>query len=180
MIMAIVLSLLIGESSLVLGDIGTATSYHPPYLPTKCNGNRQDQFPPGNLFVAVGEGLWDNGAACGRRYRLRCLSGSNKPCKDDTIDVKVVDFCPKSPCPSTILLSSDAFAAISRSDAKINIEYVQIWWTTSRHNSPQLYCTYKYLHSRTIFLFLWTMLQEIMFEVCGIVYPIGFYHANYK
>ncbi|KAK1550186.1 hypothetical protein Q3G72_015093 [Acer saccharum] len=126
MIMPIVLSLLIGESSLVLGDIGTATSYPPPYLPTKCNGNRLDQFPPGNLFVAVGEGLWDNGAACGRRYRLRCLSGSNKPCKDDTIDVKVVDFCPKSPCPSTVLLSSDAFAAISRSDEKINIEYVQI------------------------------------------------------
>ena len=95
---------------------------------TKCGGNRNDQFPAGNLFVAVSEGLWDNGAACGRRYRLRCLSGNNKPCRDigTTIDVRVVDFCPRRPCPSTIVLSSDAFAAISRNpDAKINIEYIQ-------------------------------------------------------
>jgi len=93
---------------------------------TKCNGNRQDQFPPGNLFVSVSEGLWDNGAACGRRYRLRCLSGNNKPCKDGTIDVRVVDFCRKSPCPSTILLSNDAFSSVSYSpSAKINVEYIQ-------------------------------------------------------
>jgi len=76
--------------------------------------------------VAVSEGLWDNGAACGRRYRLRCLSGNNKPCKDGTIDVKVVDYCPQSPCPSTLLMSSNAFAAISHSPkAKINVEYIQ-------------------------------------------------------
>ncbi|XP_075652154.1 EG45-like domain containing protein [Castanea sativa] len=117
----------LGLISLVLGDICTAASYGPPYIPTRCNGNRQDQFPPGNLFVAVSEGLWDNGAACGRRYRLRCLSGNNKPCKDGTIDVKVVDYCPQSPCPSTLLLSSNAFAAISNSPtAKINVEYIQI------------------------------------------------------
>lgn len=95
---------------------------------TRCGGNRQDQFPPGNLFVSVSEGLWDNGAACGRRYRLRCLSGSNKPCKDikTTVDVRVIDFCSKRPCPSTILMSGDAFSAISRSpNAKINVEYIQ-------------------------------------------------------
>ncbi|GFP95799.1 eg45-like domain containing protein 2, partial [Phtheirospermum japonicum] len=97
---------------------------------TKCNGNRQDQFPDGNLFVAVSKGLWDNGAACGRRYRMRCLSGNNKPCNniDATIDVRVVDFCKprRKPCPSTVVLSTDAFAALSRSPrAKINIEYVR-------------------------------------------------------
>ncbi|KAK2660938.1 hypothetical protein Ddye_007471 [Dipteronia dyeriana] len=75
--------------------------------------------------VAVGEVLWDNGAACGWLYSLRCLSGGKKPCKDGNIDVKVVDFCPKSPCPSTILLSSDAFAAILLPTYKVNIEYVQ-------------------------------------------------------
>ncbi|KAI5669579.1 hypothetical protein M9H77_19432 [Catharanthus roseus] len=113
---------------LVLGDIGTATSYNPPYTPTKCGGNRLDQFPAGNLFVSVSEGLWDNGAACGRRYRIRCLSGNNKPCKDftTTIDVRVVDFCSSRPCPSTIVLSKDAFSVISRRDTKINIEYIQI------------------------------------------------------
>nr|XP_009797601.1 PREDICTED: EG45-like domain containing protein isoform X1 [Nicotiana sylvestris] len=124
-ICVILLSLFwINEVSLVLGDIGTATSYNPPYTPTKCGGNRADQFPSGNLFVAVSEGLWDNGAACGRRYRLRCLSGNNRPCKEGTIDVKVVDYCTKRPCPSTIVLSSDAFAQVSHSqNAKINIEY---------------------------------------------------------
>ncbi|KAL8501850.1 hypothetical protein ACS0TY_021098 [Phlomoides rotata] len=124
----ILLSILCNEmSSLVLADIGTATSYDPPYTPTKCHGNRQDQFPSGNLFVQVSEGLWDKGAACGRRYRLRCLSGSNRPCKDGTVDVRVVDFCSKRPCPSTIVMSNDAFAAVSRSsDTKINIEFIQV------------------------------------------------------
>ncbi|XP_027355073.1 EG45-like domain containing protein [Abrus precatorius] len=111
---------------LSLGDVGTATSYGPPYIPTACGGNMARQFPPGNLFVAVDEGLWDNGAACGRKYRIRCVSGNNKPCKGGSIDVKVVDFCASSPCPSTLLMSSDAFAAISRFPrAKINIEFTQ-------------------------------------------------------
>ncbi|CAB4297300.1 EG45-like domain containing protein [Prunus yedoensis var. nudiflora] len=128
LVLSIVLSLLCREAKLVLGDIGTATSYRPPYIPTGCFGNQQDQFPPGNLFVAVSEGLWDNGAACGRRYRLRCLSGHKKPCKGGaTVDVKVVDLCRRSPCPSTIAMSTDAFAAISRSPStKINVEYIQI------------------------------------------------------
>ncbi|KAL4560207.1 hypothetical protein LXL04_032356 [Taraxacum kok-saghyz] len=109
-----------------LGEIGTASSYDPPYTPTRCNGNQPDQFPLGNLFVSVSEGLWDNGAACGRRYRLKCLSGNNKPCRGGTIDVKVVDFCSKRPCPSTIVLSNDAFSSISKSQkGKINVEYVE-------------------------------------------------------
>ncbi|KAG8375781.1 hypothetical protein BUALT_Bualt10G0136000 [Buddleja alternifolia] len=126
LVMALVLSISCKEMILVLGDIGTATSYDPPYIPTKCHGNRQDQFPSGNLFVQVSEGLWDNGAACGRRYRLRCLSGSNKPCKNGAVDVRVVDFCSRRPCPSTIVMSKDAFSAVSHSpDAKINIEFIQ-------------------------------------------------------
>ncbi|XP_076956540.1 EG45-like domain containing protein 2 [Bidens hawaiensis] len=124
----IILSVLVILSiKYALGDVGTATSYDPPYTPTRCNGNQADQFPSGNLFISVSEGLWDNGAACGRRYRLKCLSGSRKPCRDDTIDVRVVDYCSKSPCPSTIVLSNDAFSAISKTlRGKINVEYVQI------------------------------------------------------
>ncbi|KAG5048424.1 hypothetical protein JHK85_009527 [Glycine max] len=57
---------------------------------TACDGNRPGKFPPGNLFVAVIEGLWDNGAACGRRYRIRCVSGNNRPCKGGSIDVKAL------------------------------------------------------------------------------------------
>ncbi|ESR63704.1 hypothetical protein CICLE_v10010378mg, partial [Citrus x clementina] len=84
LLFTIILSLLSTELSFVFAGFGTVTAYHPPYLPTRCNGNGQEQFPPGNLFVAVGECLWDNGAACGslwgngaacgRRYRLRCIS----------------------------------------------------------------------------------------------------------
>ncbi|XP_039033875.1 EG45-like domain containing protein [Hibiscus syriacus] len=128
MFLAILVTAMISkEAYLVHGDIGTASFYNPPYIPTKCDGNTEEQFPPGNMFVTVSEGLWDNGAACGRRYRLRCLSGPKRPCKHRTIDVKVVDFCPLMPCPSTIMLSRDAFAAIAhKRGRKINIEYIQV------------------------------------------------------
>ncbi|XP_031373434.1 EG45-like domain containing protein [Punica granatum] len=110
----------------VLGDVGTATSYDPPYLPTKCKGYDQTQFPEGGFFVAASEGLWDNGAACGRRYRMRCISGQRRPCKDGFIAVNVVDLCRTSPCPATLLLSNKAFNAISKyPNAKINVEYAQ-------------------------------------------------------
>ncbi|XP_039165704.1 EG45-like domain containing protein [Eucalyptus grandis] len=150
-VMAIVfMSLMSKEIGLfVIGDVGTASSYDPPYTQweillyviwcivykytnprhlsfQQSENNRADQFPPGNLFRAMSEGLWDNRAACGRRYRLRCPSGSNGPCKDGTVDVTVVDCCPKSPCPSTILLSTNRFSAISEySSAKIKAEYIQ-------------------------------------------------------
>ncbi|KAI4316313.1 hypothetical protein L6164_024304 [Bauhinia variegata] len=123
--LAIFLFLLLKQDD-VVGDVGTAASYGPPYIPTACDGNSRDQFPPGNLFVSVSEGLWDNGAACGRRYRIRCVSGNNRPCKGGSVDVRVVDFCGDS-CPNTILMSKDAFTAISRFHrAKINVEYTQI------------------------------------------------------
>ncbi|GAA0167303.1 hypothetical protein LIER_22267 [Lithospermum erythrorhizon] len=101
---------------------------------TKCNGNRQDQFPAGNLFVSVSKGLWDNGAACGRRYRLKCVSGNRKPCKGGAaIDVRVVDVCKGTPCPATILLSQDAFHSISDpSNTKINIEFTQYEYLSIR------------------------------------------------
>ncbi|OVA14402.1 Expansin/pollen allergen [Macleaya cordata] len=93
---------------------------------TKCNGYSQQQFPDGGMFAAASNGLWDNGAACGRRYRMRCISGLRRPCKDGTIVVQVVDVCRTNPCPSTLVLSNKAFDAISRiSETKINIEYAQ-------------------------------------------------------
>ncbi|XP_021891439.1 EG45-like domain containing protein [Carica papaya] len=108
------------------GDVGTASAYDPPYLPTRCKGYDQDQFPPGGYFVAASDGVWDNGAACGRRYRIRCISGPRRPCKNGFIVVQVVDFCRQSPCPATLLLSAEAFGAISRNiDARINIEFAQ-------------------------------------------------------
>ncbi|KAA3486242.1 EG45-like domain containing protein [Gossypium australe] len=110
----------------VLGDVGTAASYDPPYLPTRCGGYSEDQFPPGELFAAVSDGLWDNGASCGRKYRVRCISGPKRPCKVRSIVVQVVDLCSHDPCPATMQLSNKAFNAISKIDAKVNVEYAQI------------------------------------------------------
>lgn len=79
------------------------------------------------MFAAVSTALWDNGAACGRNYIVRCLSGTgNRPCKQGNIVVQVVDKCPQNPCRATLLLSKDAFNALSRSPtAKLNVEYAQ-------------------------------------------------------
>ncbi|RVX11105.1 hypothetical protein CK203_013325 [Vitis vinifera] len=56
------------------GDVGTAAQYNPPYLPTICYGNDASEFPSSNLFAAAGDGIWDNGASCGRQYLVRCIS----------------------------------------------------------------------------------------------------------
>ncbi|KAK8545336.1 hypothetical protein V6N12_026172 [Hibiscus sabdariffa] len=109
----------------VLGDVGTAASYDPPYMPTRCGGSNEDQFPPGEFFAAVSDGLWDNGASCGRKYRVRCISGPMRPCKVKSIVVQVVDLCSQDPCPATLRLSNKAFDAISKIDAKVNVEYAQ-------------------------------------------------------
>ncbi|KAK9268518.1 hypothetical protein L1049_000271 [Liquidambar formosana] len=58
------------------GDVGTSSQYSPPYIPTVCYGNDPTQFPSSNLFAAAGDGIWDNGAACGRQYLVRCISAS--------------------------------------------------------------------------------------------------------
>nr|POE60038.1 hypothetical protein CFP56_03629 [Quercus suber] len=73
---------------------------------TKCYGDDQDQFPSDGHFAAVSNGIWDNGAACGRRYRMRCISGPR----------------------ATMALPFKAFAAISipRYGVRINVEYAQI------------------------------------------------------
>eukprot|EP01018_Ginkgo_biloba_P035625 Gb_34549 [translate_table: standard] len=113
---------------LSVGDVGTARSYSPPYVPSYCYGYNEDQFPAGNLFAAVSDAIWDNKAACGRQYRIRCLSGTNprdrRPCRGRSIVVKIVDHCASPDCHETFHLSADAFAAITDSkQGKINIEY---------------------------------------------------------
>ncbi|RDI78555.1 hypothetical protein Vi05172_g11449 [Venturia inaequalis] len=72
---------------------GLATIYKPPYLPTKCYGGDSAQFPGGNLFGAVGPDLWDGGAACGRKYEVRCMApaGGSGKCKYGTVTIKIVE-----------------------------------------------------------------------------------------
>ncbi|KAJ1390186.1 RlpA-like protein, double-psi beta-barrel domain [Sesbania bispinosa] len=106
-------------------DVGTAARYSPPYLPT--------QFPSSNLFAAAGDGIWDNGAACGRQYLVRCISAEQpRTCiPDQSIQIKIVDYAssavsPPSVTGTTIVLSDKAFGTIANTTANlINIEFQQ-------------------------------------------------------
>ncbi|GMP60037.1 hypothetical protein CsSME_00023069 [Camellia sinensis var. sinensis] len=116
------------------GDVGTAAQYDPPYIPTACYGSDPSQFPSSNLFAAVGDGIWDNGASCGRQYLVRCISATApETCVvDQTVQIRVVDYVPTAASnPSaggtTIVLSKTAFGAIANSSAAlINIEFQQV------------------------------------------------------
>ncbi|KAI4376320.1 hypothetical protein MLD38_014098 [Melastoma candidum] len=117
-----------------LADVGTAAQYSPPYTPTACYGFDPSQFPSSFLFAAAGEGIWDNGAACGRQYLVRCISGPISTICDPTqmVQVRIVDLARTAKSrPSangaTIVLSNTAFKAIAKPNAiVINVEYIQV------------------------------------------------------
>ncbi|XP_030474006.1 EG45-like domain containing protein [Syzygium oleosum] len=123
----------------VLGDVGTASHYTPPYQPTECYGGDPSQFPSSNLFAAAGDGVWDNGAACGRQYLVRCISASKSgTCiPERTIQIKIVDYAlsstsaaatsKQSVAGATLVLSQTAFGAIANSSVtSINVEFQQV------------------------------------------------------
>ncbi|KAL5976996.1 hypothetical protein ACLOJK_021334 [Asimina triloba] len=115
-------------------DVGTATYYNPPYVPaTACYGRDESAFPANKLFAAASDGIWDNGAACGREYEVRCLSGPlRQACQvGTTIQVTVVDYMetsvsrPARPG-STLALSVNAFAMITNTSVPsqvVNVEF---------------------------------------------------------
>ncbi|KAF3442538.1 hypothetical protein FNV43_RR16454 [Rhamnella rubrinervis] len=116
-----------------LADVGTAAQYSPPYIPTECYGSDSSPFPTSNLFAAAGDGVWDNGASCGRQYIVRCISASTPGIciPGQTILIKIVDHAasvssnPSAPG-TTIVLSQTAFGTIANSTAtSINIEFQQ-------------------------------------------------------
>ncbi|KAK8933581.1 hypothetical protein KSP39_PZI015751 [Platanthera zijinensis] len=113
-------------------DVGTASSYVPPYLPTNCFGNDTSAFPADASFAAAGAAIWDNGAACGRKYEVRCLSSDTPGAcvsGDVIVMVTVVDQAARlgsqqSAAAATMSLSETAFRQIASLDAPaINIEY---------------------------------------------------------
>ncbi|CAN6442026.1 unnamed protein product [Victoria cruziana] len=114
-------------------DVGTAAFYGRPYVPTACYGTSVLMIPADGLFAAVNDGIWDNGAACGRDYSVRCLSGTTppNPCvAGQTVKVRIVDRAPPVSTPSsagtTFVLSTDAFSVIANSTAsQINVEFLQ-------------------------------------------------------
>ena len=84
------------------------------------------KLPSSNLFASAGNGIWDNGAACGRQYFVRCLSAQTAgTCKaGQVIKVKIVDRASRSG--EILVLSTIAFGAIANpSAAWINIEFAE-------------------------------------------------------
>ncbi|XP_057434523.1 EG45-like domain containing protein [Lotus japonicus] len=117
-----------------LCDVGTAARYKAPYLPTACFGKDASEFPSNNMFGSAGEGIWDNGAACGRQYQVRCISAAApRTCvPGQSIQIKIVDRAQSSVSrPSakdtSMVLSTTAFQAIANASASlINIEFQQV------------------------------------------------------
>lgn len=74
------------------------------------------------MVAGVSNALWNNGKACGKRYRVKCIGGTNEaphPCKNGkTVVVTVVDYC-SAGCQGVINLSKDAFSTIADPDAGI-------------------------------------------------------------
>ncbi|GFP93755.1 putative eg45-like domain containing protein 1 [Phtheirospermum japonicum] len=113
-------------------DIGTASRYTSPYTPTACYGGDPTQFPLSNYFAAAGEGIWDNGAACGRQYLVQCISAAvPQTCvPDKTIQVRIVDRAQSSVSRparegSSLVLSSIAFDAIANN--AVHLIWIDDW-----------------------------------------------------
>lgn len=103
-------------------------------IATACYGSDPSQFPSSNLFAAAGDGIWDNGASCGRQYLVRCISAS-KPgtcVQGQTIQIRIIDYVGTAPSlPSlngtTMVLSKTAFQTIANASVVdfINVEFQQ-------------------------------------------------------
>ncbi|KAL3824698.1 hypothetical protein ACJIZ3_020727 [Penstemon smallii] len=105
---------------------GSASFYTPPYVPSSCYGF-QDQ---GVMIAAAPAGIFNNRAACGRRYSIRCTGRTNlgvlQPCRNGAITVRVVDLCPGCAA-NQFDLSQEAFAMIADPNAgRILIDYNQV------------------------------------------------------
>ncbi|XP_019175684.1 PREDICTED: EG45-like domain containing protein 2 isoform X2 [Ipomoea nil] len=89
-------------------------------LATACFGRDFSQLPSDGYFAAVGDDLWNNGTACGKKYMVSCISSPfSRACKKEkTIQVRAVDRAKtavsrSSQAGTTITLSRAAFEVIS-------------------------------------------------------------------
>jgi hypothetical protein len=104
------------------------------YIATACYGSDLSPFPSSNLFATAGDGIWDNGAACGRQYLVRCISATRQGAciKDQTIQIKIIDYVGSAPSlptanGTTMVLSKTAYETIANptiADRFINIEFL--------------------------------------------------------
>lgn len=85
------------------------------------------------MFAAAGEGIWENGAACGRQYRVRCFSSAvpNACVPDQIIRLTIVDravstVSKPSKSGTTMVLSTTAFKAITQKPVDfVTIEFTE-------------------------------------------------------
>lgn len=82
----------------------------------------------GTMIAAANPSLFNNKAACGKSYKVKCTGAINQgpnPCRGGTITVKIVDHCPG--CGKNQLdLSQQAFSMIANPDAgRIRIHYTK-------------------------------------------------------
>ncbi|KAH6779394.1 hypothetical protein C2S52_010631 [Perilla frutescens var. hirtella] len=112
----IVLIIASGLIHMASAKSGKATFYT-EYTPSACYENKHE----GTMIAAANPSLYNNGKACGQRYRIRCTGGTNhgdKPCRNGHVTVKIVDLCPD--CASNQLdLSKQAFSKIGNPDAGV-------------------------------------------------------------
>ncbi|XP_065851270.1 EG45-like domain containing protein [Euphorbia lathyris] len=123
----VIVSLIGSLASVAYAAQGTSTFYTPPYVPSSCYGFENK----GVMIAAASDAIWNNRAACGRRYSVTCTGPTNQgvlqPCTGRSVVVTIVDYCPPPGCRGTIDLSQEAFSQIANPDAgKVNIEYNQV------------------------------------------------------
>ncbi|XP_051120408.1 putative EG45-like domain containing protein 1 [Andrographis paniculata] len=115
-----ILAILISALSGALATPGTATFYT-NYVPSACYGSEGE----GVMIAAASDPLWENGAICGKTFKVTCTGPTNPvphPCTGKSVVVRIVDHCPG--CGGTLDLSNEAFATIANPVAGIiKIDY---------------------------------------------------------
>lgn len=128
-------TLLLGASAHAAADVGSLSFYKRPYYPTECNTPVETMERLNYRYVQVSEGLWDNGAVCGKTLLIRCLSGSasRNPCTRNTIEAVIVGRCPNGVCAvgnTNVLMriTAERYSSLvnSREAAWVNIEFARL------------------------------------------------------
>lgn len=112
-----IISSILASTVTALFNVGPAHLYQAPYTPPLACG----EFQTTGAFVAVGDNLWNNGAACGRHYNVRCIAGPGNPCKSGgpVVKVTVVNYHSGS----GVFLNRAAMSAIQKGTGQITVEF---------------------------------------------------------
>ncbi|CAN0860178.1 EG45-like domain containing protein [Linum grandiflorum] len=106
---------------------GTASSYRPD-ASSACKTHNGSASIGQELVAMVPKTVFNNGAACGRMYKISCIGAIDEypkePCKlNQSVTVTVANECGGDDC-ATFTLSTDAFALIAKPEAgRVQISY---------------------------------------------------------